>query len=619
MHPILPDRNKPLYPTHLVIAVVETLKSEDIAPAQVLAQSAICANELELAHCRISIEQIVTVIRNALRLSADPGIALKIGRSLHLGRFGILGYAVLSCANHYQLIELLRKYQYIASPMSSMEFFLRAGLAGWKVVPALEINPLGPIYRFCVECRLAAMLTIMRNLYGQKFNFAHVNVAYPAPAHAESYSVLLQCPVHFEQNANEFTFDAALMPMPLSLGDQTSHAQARELCEQALAQIEQHTIVARRAKAEIPDRSNRIPKTNRISSDGHSSAGGVLERRSTLPHEGLPAYPAHLAALILATLEEESVDGSKILAACRLDRAALLSPATRISITQFVSLIKGVQALTKDPAFGLKVGRRLQFGHCGLLGFAIVSSPSREKTVRTILRYDQIMSPLTCIDYVSRNGLNGWRVTPALELDQNTLFYRFSVESKLAGMLSIMKDLYGREFSLKQVSIAYPAPPYAEEYVTQLGCPVLFQQGANEILFEVVRVSGYQSMIDSISHDLACELCERVLENLANCTTLSGCIKIMLLDQLEYSPTMDDMARSLSMSARTLRSKLETEGTTYRKLMNEVRKQLAMTYLRTNDLTIEKISERLGYSDTASFYHAFVRWTGVTPNSYRDQ
>jgi AraC-like DNA-binding protein len=72
------------------------------------------------------------------------------------------------------------------------------------------------------------------------------------------------------------------------------------------------------------------------------------------------------------------------------------------------------------------------------------------------------------------------------------------------------------------------------------------------------------------------------------------------------------------MTTRTLRRKLREENATFRKLVDELRMQVAIKYLRPTVMTIEDITYALGFSDAANFRHAFRRWTRSTPLEFRD-
>jgi AraC-like DNA-binding protein len=71
------------------------------------------------------------------------------------------------------------------------------------------------------------------------------------------------------------------------------------------------------------------------------------------------------------------------------------------------------------------------------------------------------------------------------------------------------------------------------------------------------------------------------------------------------------------MSSRTLRRRLDEEGTSFRSLLEEVRQALAEELLATGGLSLEEIAERLGYGEVSNFIHAFKRWKGVPPRQYR--
>lgn len=82
---------------------------------------------------------------------------------------------------------------------------------------------------------------------------------------------------------------------------------------------------------------------------------------------------------------------------------------------------------------------------------------------------------------------------------------------------------------------------------------------------------------------------------------------------------IDQIARRLHVSERTLRRQLEAESTSFRSVLDEIRDLLAREYLVKTELTIAEIAHLLDYAETVSFRRAFVRWNGVTPNRYRQE
>jgi AraC-like DNA-binding protein len=78
------------------------------------------------------------------------------------------------------------------------------------------------------------------------------------------------------------------------------------------------------------------------------------------------------------------------------------------------------------------------------------------------------------------------------------------------------------------------------------------------------------------------------------------------------------VAQNLNTSPRTLRRKLREENSSFRQVVDELRRDMAIRYLHDTNLTVEEIAETLGFSDTANFRQAFRRWTKTTPREFKD-
>jgi len=81
----------------------------------------------------------------------------------------------------------------------------------------------------------------------------------------------------------------------------------------------------------------------------------------------------------------------------------------------------------------------------------------------------------------------------------------------------------------------------------------------------------------------------------------------------------DEVAEELGLNLRSLRRKLEAEGSSFRLLQDEARRQLAEQLLTSTDMKVEELAFHLGYSDAASFTRAFRRWHERSPGEYRKQ
>jgi AraC-like DNA-binding protein len=82
-------------------------------------------------------------------------------------------------------------------------------------------------------------------------------------------------------------------------------------------------------------------------------------------------------------------------------------------------------------------------------------------------------------------------------------------------------------------------------------------------------------------------------------------------------PSLSAITRQLGVSERTLRRRLKSVGTSYNEILKEMRATVAMQLLLEKMVTVDRIAVQLGYSESANFRHAFRRWTGHSPQSYR--
>ncbi|MQA63130.1 MAG: helix-turn-helix domain-containing protein [Actinophytocola sp.] len=180
--------------------------------------------------------------------------------------------------------------------------------------------------------------------------------------------------------------------------------------------------------------------------------------------------------------------------------------------------------------------------------------------------------------------------------------------------------LVGRRIPLRRMEFRYPRPPHGDEYDLVFGCHSHFGREGTAATFDrkflampVVRDAS--ALTDFLRHapaDLAAapdyatsagEALRRILGH-ANPTDL---------------PSLDAVAAQLSTSPQTLRRRLAEEGTSYRELKDELRRDIAIAALSGGDDTVEDIAQRLGYSEPSAFHRAFKRWTGSSPGSYRDR
>jgi AraC-like DNA-binding protein len=123
--------------------------------------------------------------------------------------------------------------------------------------------------------------------------------------------------------------------------------------------------------------------------------------------------------------------------------------------------------------------------------------------------------------------------------------------------------------------------------------------------------------LEKSANTLACDV---IVPCATRSETVTGTLRRLLEDELpDGEPTRKRIAARLHMSARTLHRRLVDEGTSFRKVLTRVRREIAERHLRERRLAISEIGFLLGFSEPSAFHRAFKRWTGRPPHAYRQR
>jgi AraC-like DNA-binding protein len=175
----------------------------------------------------------------------------------------------------------------------------------------------------------------------------------------------------------------------------------------------------------------------------------------------------------------------------------------------------------------------------------------------------------------------------------------------------------GSSFVVREFQVTYPQSSDASKYAALFGAPVLFGQSANRLLLDSGWLDGTPRLGNEITYSTVVGLCDAQIEEFQFRRGLVGEVRQILMKNLMRPKRFQDVAQNLNMSARTLRRKLREEKSSFRQVVDELRRDIAIRYLRETDLTVEDIAKSLGFSDAANFRQAFRRWTKAAPSEFK--
>jgi AraC-like DNA-binding protein len=328
-------------------------------------------------------------------------------------------------------------------------------------------------------------------------------------------------------------------------------------------------------------------------------------------------HPVGKLAALVAALAEDGVSLEQALRAVQLSPGALASPKTRVSINQILWICREAMERVQDPFFAYRVGLRIHVSTFGLFGFAILTSTNFRQTIRIAAKYHELTTPLAGVSFREEAGSGIWTVDPEPHPLIDAALYRFLVEMQFGIHMSLHRDVMGHAFNPTELRFTYAAPLVAQRYRDAYSCNVLFGQPSNEMVFDAALLEAVPPLGDRLTNPAVVNMCDKLLEEFDLRKGLSGKVREALLADLTQPTPVDNIARHLGHSPRTLRRKLQEEGASIQKLRDELRLQVAIKYLRDTDMTVEEASDALGFDEAVNFRRAFARWTNMSPQQFR--
>ncbi|CAH0354204.1 putative HTH-type transcriptional regulator [Aquabacterium sp. CECT 9606] len=315
--------------------------------------------------------------------------------------------------------------------------------------------------------------------------------------------------------------------------------------------------------------------------------------------------------------QEHGVDTSKILARSRLKEADLADPAIELDASQELCVVNNLIRTFKQPGLGLEVGLRYNFASYGLWGLGLVSSATAADALALALRF----IPLTFAFCRISGGVDGEMYTVTFEAPEvEPALQRFLVERDVAAASRLMKETLGPEFTLSRFTLKHTLPPGVaglanHSHSRMGGVRPEFGGASNSLSFDSKLLHMRLPQANPVTVAMCERACEELMERRRARLGAAECVR-QYLDSvpLNTAPDLLQAARTLGLSDRTLKRRLQDEGVSYRMLLAEVRGRQANGLLADDTLSLTQIAERMGFSDLSSFSQAYKRWFGFAPS-----
>ena len=284
-----------------------------------------------------------------------------------------------------------------------------------------------------------------------------------------------------------------------------------------------------------------------------------------------------------------------------------------VSTEEFFALHRGIAEASKDPGFGLKLGTEERLERYDPMKIAAISARSFRDAIERVSRYKQLTCPEE-IRVVERGNESAVQFIWLLAHEKEPPLL---VDVCFAWIVSMAHRGIGRPLNPKRVELQR-APAHREIYETHFGCPVRFKADRNALVFskadmELPFVTHNADLLGIVAPQLEAELTEQLAQK-TFCEQAKGILKHLLAGQ---RPGIQDLARELHLSTRTLQRRLTEQGITFQRLLDNARRELAHHYLLHSSRELNETAYLLGYEDANSFFRAFQHWEGTSPGQWR--
>jgi AraC-like DNA-binding protein len=331
---------------------------------------------------------------------------------------------------------------------------------------------------------------------------------------------------------------------------------------------------------------------------------------------GEKLHSATKVAALVDTLLQEGVPPAEALRGVHLRVDDLHLPTTRISVNQMVEACRNAVRLSRDPLLAFKVGSSIHLSAYGMYGYAMLCSTDFRKTMDFAVRYHQLATPLTSIAFEEKGKHATWVIEPIAHPRIDAPLYLFLTELQISIHISLIRDVMGASFT--PIRIAVTTPGSKTSLTPELvGCPILVAQPATQIVMDTAWLDRAPTLGNRVTHAGVLEICDRLLAELGWRSGVVGRVREVLLENIANRPNFETVAKRLRTTERTLRRQLRVQQTSFRELLDELRMQLAIKYLRETDMTGDDIAVAIGFSDAANFRQAFRRWTRESPSEFK--
>jgi AraC-like DNA-binding protein len=320
-----------------------------------------------------------------------------------------------------------------------------------------------------------------------------------------------------------------------------------------------------------------------------------------------------VSSILPRKLEELGLSTAVVLRQAGLPLGLFDQEKILVTTDEMFALYRGISEISRDPAIGIKLGTEERVERYDPIAIAALYTRSFRDALQRLARYKQ----LTCPEEIHVVERGDECVVQFIWLLADQEEPSLLIDACFAWVVAIGRRGTGLPVNPKRIEFQR-AEMHRKMHEAHFRCPVKFKAKHNVLVFSKADVdrpflTHNADLLAMVAPQLEAELTQQLAQKTVG-EQVKGILKKLLAGQ---RPALQDVARELRMSTRTLQRRLTDEDATFQQLMEDARRELAQHYLLHSSLELNQTAYLLGYEDANSFFRAFHNWEGTSPGEWR--
>ena len=325
---------------------------------------------------------------------------------------------------------------------------------------------------------------------------------------------------------------------------------------------------------------------------------------------------AGLARGLMELAAAKGADRAELSRRGGIDPRTLDDQDVRVPFASYVALMRAGKELCRDPALALHYGESNDLAQISIVGLLGYACETMGQAFAQLNRYGRLV-----VEFDGpRERFRGERRPDGfwvVDTRENPNDFPELSESTFARMVCGPRH-FGVAQVARSVRFTHEPPAYRAEYDRIFQAPVAFGCEENALLIDQACMTHRIALQPRYVFGILSEHADALLKTLEASKTTRGRVESLLMPALHTGEAnVDGIAAAMGMSRQTLFRRLKSEGVTFAAVLEGLRRQLALHYLRGRKVSVNETAYLVGFSDPAAFSRAFKRWTGASPREVR--